>query len=161
MAAKPKTVELEFSLHKYVSAAVEETDDTQAAAKKLEVWALENDALYRAITGPALEHMCYDIVRNKTQMIRRQIWNQDQGGSRVHAHASLLMDFPLIGGKTLRIAMKVDVIEAADFYKAQASDMQFKYLWLLAVAKKLGTKTVEDVFTEEKLRKLQKDLRRE
>ena len=158
--AKSKVVEMEFSLHKYVSAAVDETNDIQSAAKQLELWALENDALYRAVTAPALSSMCYDAVSMRTRMNRRQTWNQEQGGSRVLAHAALLMDFPLVGGMRLSVARKNDVIDAADFYDTQASDMTSKAVWLRAVAKRLGAKQVKDVFNEEKLRKLQKDLRR-
>ena len=47
------------------------------------------------------------------------------------------------------------------FYEKQASDMQVKAAWLYAIAKRLGAKTVEKVFTEERLRKLQQDLSHE
>ena len=161
MVAKARAVKQEFALHTYVSSAVKETKDIQSAAKLLESWARENDALYRCLTEPALAQACYGAVSNRTRMNRQQSWNQDQGGERVHAHAGLLLDFPLVGGKCLRSARKTDVIDAAEFYETQASDMQFKAVWLRAVAKKLGAKQVKDVFTEEALRKLQKDLRRD
>lgn len=164
MVAKAKVIEREFELHEYVSAAVEESDDACMAAKKLEVWAREDEKLYQQLTEPWLSKACYQAVRSKYRLKRQAIWhsewnsNQERPRARVLAYANLLMDFPLLDGKPLRSAKKAAVLEAADFYGKQSSDMRFKEIWLRAIAKKQGVKKVEQVFTETSLRKLRKDL---
>ena len=160
MAAKLKAVQEEsIPLGRYVSDAVEASDDAPSAIKILESWARENSALFKLLTGPYLFQACQECVGHRYRDKRSTIWNQDSTGKRVLDHANMLLEFPLLDGGSLRHAKKDEVLATAGFYDTQAIDMKFKAVWLRAIAAKLGKKTVEQVFDNSGLRKLQQELK--
>ena len=161
MVAKLKEVQQERTpLGRYVSDAVEASDNAESAASLLESWAQKNPTLFQQLTGPFLSQACHDCVRHRYRGQRSEIWNQDSTGERVLEHAKMLLEFPLLDGSSLRHAKKDEVLATAVFYDTQATDMTFKAVWLRAIAAKLGTKTVARVFTNQSLKELQQDLRR-
>lgn len=166
MPAALKTVPKEIKISDIAAAAIEKAHgDTIKAAAIMEREVSANEAKYRALMDPLLAAACYSAVSSVQRCNRAEIWtapNYTAGGngSRVHALASgNLLLFPLPGGKALGEATKDEVIEAADFYGKQATDMTVKARWLSRIGEKLtGKKTVAKVFTEESLRQLQAEV---
>lgn len=85
-----------------------------------------------------------------------------RGAATMRNRKRALMDFPLTtcGNKLLRHATADEITESAASYRASANNASFHDRWLSAVAAKLPKgKTVEDVFTEKGLQRIQDQCR--
>lgn len=147
--------------HEHVDAAVEQSENIQAAAKLLEKWARKDPGLRNYLLEPWLPRACYGAVTQRQRSNRRTIWtaaNYTKGGhgARVLQHAKGLMDFPLPNGTKLCDAAKSDLDEAIKFYREQSDDMAAKANWFERIASKIGKRKVKDVLSEDELRDLKK-----
>lgn len=116
--------------------------------------------LFAKLMFPLVENACYDALRSVLRADRAQIWTapnytQAGNGSRLDSLARSMLDIPLPNGTLLRHAHKEDLLDAAKFYMTQAKDMAHKAKWLQTIAKRVGSKTVGEKFTDVALRQLQ------
>ena len=143
-------------------------EDYAAGAKRLLERAHRNPALLDALLQPHEWHAALAAVRNATTSKRKAVWTaptraeKAEGAERVFLLAEsigeMLLDFPLPGGRALRLATKEDVNEAADFYRTKAVDMGHKARWLARIARKVPKgQTVGDALDNAALEKMQKE----
>ncbi len=132
--------------------------NTQKGAKLMENQIRKSERLFHLLMDPLVEMACSTAINEICRSNRHSIWvapNYTEGGNghRIEALAtSNLMAFPLPGGKPLGKANKMDILEAADFYRLQGKDMLIKSQWLNLIANKLvKSQIVEKVLTEEQL----------
>lgn len=134
--------------------------DLAKAVEMMERKVAANHAVFREIMTPLLREACYTILRKLVRQERRAIWaapNYTQGGNgeRLEVAALTLLDFPLPHNQMpLRDARRDDVLAGADWYQAQADDMQHKARWLREIATRIGGATVAKKLSAEALNKL-------
>lgn len=154
------------------AALTQANGDVQAATRLLEARVRRERKLRDALTDPLLAEACYSAVRLQCRATRRQIWTPSaavaertrrEGAARVVQIATAaLLAFPLPGGKKLGEATRAEIAEAASFYEAQSQDMGAKARWLRLVAQAVtGRKKAGTCLTEERLRELQDEARRD
>ncbi len=142
--------------------------DYPAGVKRLLQEAHLNPALLEALLQPHEDRAALAAVRAVTISKRKAVWTaptraeKAEGAKRVCILAEsideMLLDFPLPGGRALRLATKDDVTEAADFYRIKSSDMGWKARWLARIARKVPKgQTVGDALDNAALEKMQKD----
>lgn len=125
---------------------------------------LGHPELFEELMRPLVRVACYDMLRKLRRDDRAHIWTPGrETGNGVAALAAdniaSLLDFPLpvAGMIPLRFATKDQVNEAWHWYDHSSRNMAAKADWLKEVYFAMGDDTtVEDSFTEEKLRELQK-----
>lgn len=136
-------------------------DDAVKAASALYDRLISDRALHAQFAEPLLREWCADVIASECVRRPRQIIWATQAATttvsneRARNFARSLLDFPLPGGKPLHLATKVEVEQAAEFYRKQAADMTDKAKWLARIADGMGRKrTVGAAFTAEALEKL-------
>ena len=106
--------------------------------------------LYKALIGPYVRIAARELVEAVTRKARKSMWSAAarapapaaqspaaqvaRASAASRAVAAALLDFPLPGGRPLRLATRAQVAEAAKRYRAQASDMAWKARWLDRIA---------------------------
>ena len=138
-------------------------------AKRLLAMTRDDAELKAALMGPYEMSAAMDAVTLASRAYRKTIWTAPSRAERseqaeqtfVLAESNLeMLDFPLPGGKPLRLASKADVKAAAYFYSTQATDMAYKGRWLVKIAGKMKFgQTVGEALDNEALKKMQKDAR--
>ena len=112
------------------------------------------DAVSAAVisnTNSALRHERAAVIRASAQPPAPTM-----NGAVIRAVlARNLLDFPLAPGMLLRDALKGDVLDQADRYQKQASDMDHKARWLRRVAAAVpAKKTVGQIMTAQRLKSI-------
>lgn len=148
--------------------AVEQTDDTVAAAALLERWAREDSMLMLELTSPYVHTAAKRAVDRAVIEDRARVWKGKarpepsrkqvvyrNDSVRLMNAISFLQDFRLPGGKKLVQANKAEILLAAEQYSKQGSDMLHKARWLKAIADEMNG----ECLSEERLKELQEKTR--
>lgn len=97
-------------------------------------------------------------TKSRAALWLRPVAPDDRIAALRNAAQTMLMDFPLPGGKRLGDATAEDLLAAGGFYSRQAGDMAHKARWLGAVRDRMGdAATVASALDEAALRALQGD----
>ena len=150
------------SLTALISDCIDATDTVRGAAMLLLDRARADDEYWRTLMGTSEIDIAIDAVSRELQNTREVIWMRPTApDARVAALAMAnrtLMDFPLPGGKAIRMATHADLMDAAGFYKTQAGDMAWKGRWIARIAASTPkSKTAGEALTEAQLAKIKND----
>jgi hypothetical protein len=138
--------------------------DVQSATEALVKVIKKDPQLYRALMDPLVREACYSKVREICRSNRQSVWNTSQptpvtGQQAISALAqatrSMLLNFPLPGGKALGDATRAEVETASREYLTNGKNMVVKGRWLAAVARLVPRNcVVRQKLTEQKLQSL-------
>ena len=128
----------------------------------------QNPALLDALLSPHERHAAMTAVRAATSAKRNAVWTAPTRAERAESAervfilaesiGEMLLDFPLPGGRALRLATKEDVNEAADYYRNTAANMGHKARWLARIAPEVPNgQTVGDALDNSALEKMQRE----
>jgi hypothetical protein len=153
------------TLRDVVRECIEAAADQQDATDRLLERVRADAALRSELLTPWETTAAAAIVVSVQAAQRRTIWVRPSApDARVSAlrtaAATMLMDFPLPGGKRVRDATAADLAAGVAFYAGRAADMGAKARWLAAVRAKLeatNLATVAEAMDEAALAALRED----
>lgn len=146
-------------------AALAEASDYDAAADALLVALDDHPDLRREAMANAERGVALALVRHAAGRARALAWRPAPAAAagrrrmaRLSAQVSAsLLDFRLPDGSPLRDASAGTVRAAAAFYGDRAATMGHRARWLLAVADRLGNRTVAEALGEAELHEIQEE----
>jgi len=171
------SAEDKLKLHAALDAAADDAlrlhpGNITAASRVMQTKVRTDPRLQRALLEILLVDACTDRVRRRLQLANQQAWHEGevefdrtQRSQRLRRAAKVnrefqLMNYSLIGGKTIATATRADLRKNSEFQSRQGSRMLQTSRWFDLIADELADKSddtiVRDVLGETDLRELQR-----
>ncbi len=139
---------------------------SEAVASVAAVNSLLNDTDTRdKYLDAAIEYAVWHAIRRIRRDVRTKAWTQaaapdnTDGLHQLAQRNSLsLLDFPLPGGLLMGDAVAEDLKTAHKYYVTQAGSYVRNAKWMKKILDAVGTKTVRDALTHEKLLEFQREV---